>query len=324
MKKALVAIICSLFLLFSCNNDDNAIPEQDDSITDPDTGDSDLILDEVLFEASDLVSGAIQLFTVKGDGTGLIKLTEDSGQGMVQISSLDASWSNDKSKIVFISNREGDFEIFMMGADGSNVTKIDVATEGFGTFSNPKFSPDGSKVLFDAGGSEGTQLYMINIDGTNQVQLTTNSEAAINNYASWSPDGSKIVYIASEEFSNDGNDIFIMKADGTDKMELTTTLTQKEYPTFSPDGSKILLTSFNDNTFETHLFSVNSNGGDLTQLTNNVEGVNVKGSWSPDGSRIVFENDKFVEEGIYTMKADGSDIKKITDDSIFESKPEWR
>ena len=61
------------------------------------------------------------IFTVRPDGTGLVKLTNSRG-GKVN-NGLD-SWSPDGKKIAFVSNRTGTYEIYSMNADGSGVTQV--------------------------------------------------------------------------------------------------------------------------------------------------------------------------------------------------------
>ncbi len=50
-------------------------------------------------------------------------------------------------KILFESERDGNFEIYIMNADGSNQTRL---TNNIVTDKNAKWSPDGSKILFES------------------------------------------------------------------------------------------------------------------------------------------------------------------------------
>ncbi len=68
------------------------------------------------------------------DGTGLINLTEDAA------ADEEPAWSADAQKIAFVSDRDGNPEIYVMDRDGSNVTRL--------TFNGaadrwPTWSPDG-------------------------------------------------------------------------------------------------------------------------------------------------------------------------------------
>jgi TolB protein len=61
----------------------------------------------------------------------------------------------------------------------------------------------------------------------------------------------------------------------------------------------------------TNIYRVPAAGGPSVQLTN-TPGINVGGSYSPDGSKIVFESDRSGSQQVYVMNADGSDQRRIT------------
>jgi Tol biopolymer transport system component len=69
----------------------------------------------------DLPGVSSNVFTVRPDGSGLVKLTYNRG-GKIN-NGLD-SWSPDGKKIVFVSNRTGTYEIYVMNTNGSGVTQI--------------------------------------------------------------------------------------------------------------------------------------------------------------------------------------------------------
>ena len=91
------------------------------------------------------------------------------------VMNLEADWSPDGSKIVFLGNSEN---IYVMDADGSNVTQL---TDNFSYNEEPSWSPDGSKIAFVS--SE--NIYVMDADGSNQKRLTDNLKR--NNYPSWRP-----------------------------------------------------------------------------------------------------------------------------------------
>jgi TolB protein len=66
------------------------------------------------------------VFTVRSDGTGLVKITNSRG-GRIN-NGLD-SWSPDGKKIAFASNRAGKYEIYVMNANGSGVTQVTRGSE---------------------------------------------------------------------------------------------------------------------------------------------------------------------------------------------------
>jgi len=78
-------------------------------------------------------------------------------------------FSPDGTKIAFESYRDGDFEIYVMNADGSNQTRL---TNNGGL--NPCFSPDGTKIAFVSDRDGDFEIYVMNADGSNQTNITNN------------------------------------------------------------------------------------------------------------------------------------------------------
>src|SRR5688572_3557367 len=76
-----------------------------------------------------------------------------------------------QEKIVFDSNRDGNDEIYVMNADGSNQVRL---TNNAVADGNAAISPDGNKVVFATVFGPGTiHISIMNIDGSGLVQLTT-------------------------------------------------------------------------------------------------------------------------------------------------------
>ncbi|MCZ6725008.1 MAG: DPP IV N-terminal domain-containing protein [Thaumarchaeota archaeon] len=141
-------------------------------------------------------------------------------------------FSPDGSKIAFVSDRDGDFEIFIMNSDGSDQRQL--------TFNSvfdlsPQFSPDGSKIAFVSNRDGDIEIFIMNSDGSGQEQLTFTA-GVLNTRQRFSPDGSKIVF----ESNRDGDiEIFIMNSDGSDQEQLTVNGGGDGFPMFSPDGNFI-------------------------------------------------------------------------------------
>jgi Tol biopolymer transport system component len=95
----------------------------------------------------------------------------------------------DGSKIVFVSWRDGGWEIYVMNADGSNPTKL---TESIASDGYPAWSPDGSKIAFTSERDDRRDIYIMNADGSNVTRLTNDS--IIKSSPSWSPDGTMIAF----------------------------------------------------------------------------------------------------------------------------------
>ena len=80
--------------------------------------------------------------------------------------------SSDGSKIAFRSFRDGNEEIYVMNADGTNQTRL---TNNAAIDTEPSFSPDGSKIAFQSNRDGHKDLYVMNADGSGQKLLIASS-----------------------------------------------------------------------------------------------------------------------------------------------------
>lgn len=148
-------------------------------------------------------------------------------------------------RVLYISSRSGRAEIWVMNADGSSQKRL---TE-LGGISLAEYSPDGSTIAFIAGRDRRNELYLMDDDGAN-VRTLAPIERSVQSFA-WSPDGSQIVFSASEgdDLFATCCDIFVVNADGTAEKRLTQTPYFEWWPQWSPDGAQIVFMSeWEDNT----------------------------------------------------------------------------
>ena len=94
----------------------------------------------------------------------------------------DPSWSPDGRKIVFVNFRDGNFDVYVMNADGSGQRNL---TRHPSHDSDPEWSPDGKKIAFTTKREGNFEIYVMNADGSGQHNLTRNP--AVDRYPVWSP-----------------------------------------------------------------------------------------------------------------------------------------
>jgi len=82
------------------------------------------------------------------------------------------AWSPDGSKIAFYASSNADLDIYVMDADGGNVTRL---TEGPSHDRSPTWSPDGRRIAFTSDRDGDDEVYIMNADGTGPVRLTTSA-----------------------------------------------------------------------------------------------------------------------------------------------------
>ncbi len=218
--------------------------------------------------------------------------------------------------IVFHSNRNGEYQVYVMDANGDNVRRL---TNFAAPNSEPTWAPDGTKVAFTSGKDDinNFTLYMINADGTEPTRLLEEGHGD-NWYPSWSPLGDKVAFQ-----SNFGGSFGIYVVEiGTGQMtKLSNNGATDSMPAWSPDGKEIVFVSDQDGDVE--IYTMNADGSERTRLTNS-PGGDVHPAWSPDGTKIAFISTRDGDGDIYVMNADGSDpIRLTTSSTSSEWNPTW-
>ena len=215
-------------------------------------------------------------------------------------------------RIVFTSNRSGNFDIWVMNADGSGLQQL-TTTRGGDRI--PAWSPDGSKIVFMKA-SFNPDLYVMNANGSNVRRLTDAVDEDC--CPDWSPDGSKIVFHSRR--SGQQFDIYVMNADGSNQRALAPHPAYDGTATWSPDGSKIVFrtTRFNGN----DIAVMNADGSNVHRITTGGR-LNRVPQWSPVGDRILFVSNRTGNDEIYVVNADGSGLRQLTFTAAREDEPEW-
>ena len=215
-------------------------------------------------------------------------------------------------KIAFTSTRDGNYEIYVMNADGTEQTRL---TNNDADDFDPFYSVDGKKIVFWTNRDGNYEIYVMNADGTEQTRLTNNVYS--DEQPSWSPDGKKIAFPSNR----DGNlEIYVMNADGTEQTRLTYNNAADEQPRWSPDGSMIAFNTDRDGDME--IYVMNADGTDQTRITYS-NGRDEDPDWSPDGKKFAFFSERDGNCEIYVMNIDGSQPVRLTNSIADDSDPCW-
>src|SRR6266581_2909112 len=175
--------------------------------------------------------GKFQLYAVERSNLAqLTKLTPATDTA----SASDPAFSPDGSRIAFVSQRDGNAEIYVMNADGTGTTRVSNDPQSDG---RPSFMPDGQSLVFHSSRTAGKlQIWAVNVDGTALTQLTRDS---VNSSPAVSPDGQIIAYVSTR---NKDGDIWLMNRDGTNQRQFTRSPQQRESePRFLRDGTLVYL-----------------------------------------------------------------------------------
>jgi tol-pal system beta propeller repeat protein TolB len=266
----------------------------------------------------------IEINIMNEDGTGLKRLTFNS------VRDLYPTLSPDGSEVAFQSEREGEFEIYVMNTEGHDVRQLTFASSGRAMY--PSWSPDGERIAF----MSKTEIYVINVDGTGQSQITNNADHSYS-FPRWSPDGERIAFVSDlggEVDRETNSEIFVMNVNGTGLKRLTYSYSYDASPSWSPDGSSIAFVARSPEGVDRghpnrQIWVMSAGGGSEIRLTHN-EFEDLNPDWSPDGHQIIFERGVNKPGGplcfeLYVMDSDGSNQKPLTSDRTCEGRgwPRW-
>ena len=217
--------------------------------------------------------------------------------------------------ITFASNRDGNTEIYVMDADGSNPRRI---TNNSATDQGASISPDGSRIVFKSNRYGGkNEIYTMTADGSNVTRLTTNAADVWN--PAWSPDGRRIAF----ESNRDGNsEIYVMDADGSNQTRLTDNSARDNSATWSPDGRRIAFASNRNGEGNDEIYVMDADGSNQTRLTNNSSRDEMP-AWSLVGGKIAFVSNREGNNDIYVMDEDGSNQTRLTNYPAADHNPTW-
>jgi Tol biopolymer transport system component len=206
---------------------------------------------------------------------------------------------DEAKRIVFVSNRDGNAEIYKMYSDGSSEVRLtnDPLDDRY-----PAWRPDHKEIAFAKAG----EIFVMDFEGKNVKRLTNNSY--VDSVPRWSPDGSKIAFSSSRG----GNyDLYVMNADGSNEKRLTSDSAADDVPSWSPDGSKIAFQSRRNGWLQ--IYVMNSDGSNQKRLSfGSDSGITEKEpAWSSSGKIAFSREGGNIAAGFYVMNGDGSNIQEL-------------
>ncbi len=266
------------------------------------------------------------------------------------------------TQLAFVSSRSGNKEIWVMDYDGSNqrqvtslrsisltprwapdatriaftcyasaggVTSAQICIHSMetgkpvtfphwrATNSSPAWSPDGSQIMFMSSMHGDPELFVTDANGGHLKRITYSAGADTS--PAWNPKTGQQVAFVSDRGGIP--QLYLMNADGSNPEKLA--LPDAGYvidPAWSPNGQLLAFSWRRPNgNFDVYVMDVATR--QIIELTRDA-GRNERPSWAPDGRHIVFESTRTGTRQIWTMLADGTQLRQLTLQGQNES-PNW-
>jgi Tol biopolymer transport system component len=244
-------------------------------------------------------SGPSEIWTVGKGGSGATPVT--SGATGAEY----PSWTPKGKAIVYDSNADGDYEIYVVSASGGAPRQI---THNSSVDWAGNQGP-GGRIAFVCTKASSEEICTIKTDGTGLKRLTNNHAEDWN--PKWSPDGSKIVFSSDRKGSHD---IFVMNSDGSHPTQLTKSSNGEFEPDYAPSGKRIVFWSDSGPSLW-----VMSASGRHRHMIRSASAIRTP-SWAPSGSLVAFALDM----DIATVHPDGSHLNHVTTGGSAGNNISWQ
>lgn len=188
-----------------------------------------------------LVTGDLLFASSRGGKFGIYALAGPGSDAFVPILAdsfanyLHGAYSPDRTRLAYVSDRFGNYDVFVADADGRNPARL---TTDPGVDLQPVWTPDGRSLVISSGRSGSRQLYLLAADGSDLRELTAVPGGAED--PALSPDGGTVVFTGYPRGRDQAADVFaVLLAGGAARPVTATPDRHESRPAYLPGGELI-------------------------------------------------------------------------------------
>lgn len=222
-------------------------------------------------------------------------------------------------KIAFVAFRDGNQEIYIMNADGSDERNL---TNNEAEDFDPDISRDGSRIAFVSKRSGGSVIYVMNSDGSD-LQEVPNTVGGLS--PRWSHDGTRLAY-------SNGGSIYVIGAAGENRLLLMEAEDESTaapcraggFPgSWSPDDERVAYYSASISRAIGQVCTVGVDGDGPEVVAQAPDAYLVEPVFSPDGRLIVYRAIVDGQHDIWIVDVESGERTNVTDDPALDIEPSW-
>lgn len=266
----------------------------------------------LVFASTRATGDNFDIFLINSDGSGLARLTDDPAATEIQ-----PVWSPDLSQIAFVSDATGRNQVYLFSLSDYTIAPLTEHPEGAIW---PTWSSGGNELAYIVDNEARNQIVVIDVVSGEQSLEQTLTIGELS-HLDWSPDGNRFVFAARPTAQSPDLDVFSIDVAGARLINLTNRPANDRYPSWSPDGSRVLFQS--DQNGNEDIFVMQANGALQTPLTS-AAADDTDPAWASDGVRVVFVSERDGNPNLYVMSDSGADVTAVSAVEERDAHPHWQ
>lgn len=263
------------------------------------------------------IGGIDELCVMNPDGSNQRQITD------FRVTSYYPSWSPDGSRIIFSSQIDGNFELYSVAPDGSDLQRLTYTTDQ--DEYAPDYSPDGTMVVYTGSKGGSQDIWLMSADGSNQRPITFEETDDLD--PTFAPDGAQISFASTRDGPKD---LYVMNISGGDVRRITWNISLGGRNDWSADGR--FLTFYRGAARDKNIYLISTacaartaEPGCRENPVRLTTGGNNKGpTFSPDGQWVAFAANRGSDNDIYIIRVDGQNLRQLTFNPYAEWQPRWQ